>query len=308
MGTVNSLKGKKMMPLEKLRDRFNIPLTFLDPRGVFKSISPDSKYYQYIKMVYAPVHIDDGGSGRTFAMHISKVEYIRLLRAIMRYKPVYITYPFSDLRVMEEYINYGVMDWMISEWDDGFYGLKAKYPSLKINRSIVGNAYSPEIDKRFDKTVISYFRLMDLDWIKQQDRNRITVIPNQTCQANCRNLDNHLIWIVKTNVTLAGNRVTTCPEKTTNFFVPRDNIEMMIDYIDDIKVLDRALNCFYYEQYLDYYIFDEMFDLDDPEIKYNPQLRVIFSTNLNTLKNRANSNIITGNCKFKCSNCDRKCY
>jgi len=296
------------MSPEKLRARFNIPLTFLDPRGVFKNISPNSRYYPYIKMVYAPVHIDDGGSGRTFALDMPKAEYIRLLRAIMRYKPVYITYPFPDLKVMEEYIDYGVTDWMISEWNDKFNDLKARNPLLKINRSIVGNAYNPEIDDRFDKTVISYFRLMDLDWIKRQDGNRITVIPNQTCQTNCRNLDNHLLWIVKTNVTVADKKITTCPEKTTNFFVPRENMGMMLDYVDDIKILDRALNCFYYEQYLGYYIFNEMFDLNNPEISYNPQLRVIFRANLNTIRNRAGSIMATGNCKFDCSNCAGKCY
>jgi hypothetical protein len=63
-----------MMLLEKLQNRFNIPLTFLDPNDVFKNISPTSRYYPYIKMVYAPGHIADGGSGRTFALDIPKAE------------------------------------------------------------------------------------------------------------------------------------------------------------------------------------------------------------------------------------------
>jgi len=292
---------------KKLLNKFNIPLTFLDTYDVFRNISRESKYYPYIKMVYTSVHATDGGSGRAFGNDISKREYVSLLKKIMHYKPVYISYPFPDFNVMREYIDYGVMNWMVSNWDDYYHTLKLAYPDLRINRSIVGNAYNIHMDSRFDSIVIPYHKLLDRDWLGEQDPHEVTIIPNQTCKPVCQNLDHHVYWICKTNTVYHPEVVEThCPDFPRFFFMPRQNLEMIIDFIGDIKLLDRALDCYYYERFLDHYIYADNFPVE--EIRLNPQLHSIFRDCQKVYERWASSEMITGNCQFDCSKCNRICY
>ena len=292
---------------KKLLNKFNIPLTFLDTYDVFRNISRESKYYPYIKMVYTSVHATDGGSGRAFGNNISKQEYINILKKIMLYKPVYISYPFPDFDVMQEYIDYGVMNWMVSIWDDYFYTLKSAYPNLRISRSIVGNAYNQNMDSRFDSIVVPYHKLLDRDWLGEQDSTKVTIIPNQTCKPVCHNLDNHLYWICQTGIVCHPEVVEThCPDFPRLFFVPRQNLEMIIDSIGDIKLLDRALDCYYYERFLDHYIYGDDFPVE--EIRFNPQLYSIFRECKKVCESWSNSEMVTGNCKFDCLECKKICY
>lgn len=290
---------------EKLKNKFNIPLTFLDTYDVFEVIVPESKFYPYIKMVYAPVHISDGNSGRMFGNFMPKREYVLLLKKIMEYKPVYITYPFPDLEVMREYIDYGVMNWMVSKWDDYYFKLKAKYPDLKISRSIVGNAYNTEMDERFDQIVCPYHKTLDKEWLENNKKYNLTIIPNQTCKPTCQNLDNHLYWICKTNTVLHPQvPETRCPDFPRFFFLPQKNLEMIIDYIADIKVLDRALDCSYYKCFLDHYINGKDFPIN----VFNPQLRSIYRDCQKVINKWLESDLTTGNCKYECVTCNKKCY
>ncbi|GEM_PF-7131264 len=292
---------------KKLLNRFNIPLTFLDTYDVFRNISADSKYYPFIKMVYAAVHPSDGSSGRAFGTNISKSEYVALLKRIMAFKPVYISWPYPDMNVMREYIDYGVMNWMISRWDDRFISLKSAYPDLSISRSIVGNAYNQDMDGRFDAIVIAYHKLLDREWLGEQQPSRVTIIPNQTCKPVCRNLDTHLYWICNTGTVYHPDVVEThCPDYPRFFFIPRQNLEMIIDRINDIKLLDRALDCSYYERFMDHYIFDAPFPVE--EIRFNPQLYSIYKDCTTVCEKWSDSELVTGNCKFDCLACEKTCY
>ena len=292
---------------KKLLNRFNIPLTFLDTYEVFRNISNESKYSPYIKMVYTSVHATDGGSGRAFGNSIPKQEYVTLLKKIMQYKPVYISYPYPDLHVMQEYIDYGVMNWMVSEWDDNFHIFKSAYPDLRICRSIVGNAYNIHMDSRFDTIVIPYHNMLDKDWLGEQDPSKVTIIPNQTCKPVCQNLDHHVYWICRTGTVYHPEvEETHCPNFPRFFFVPRQNLEMIIDSIGDIKILDRALDCYYYERFLDHYIYGKNFPAE--EIRVNPQLYSIFRDCNKVCEGWSDSDMVTGNCKFECLTCQKICY
>ncbi len=292
---------------KKLLNKFNIPLTFLDPYDVFRNIAGDSKYHPYIKMVYAAVHPTDGSSGRAFGNNISKQDYVNLLKKIMHYKPVSISYPFPDYNIMKEYIEYGVMNWMVSRWDDYFYSLKSAYPDLRISRSIVGNAYNQDMESCFDTIVIPYHKLLDREWLGNKDPTKVAIIPNQTCKPVCKNLDTHLFWICHTGTVYHPEVTEThCPDFRRLFFIPRQNLEMIIDSVSDIKLLDRALDCSYYERFLDHYIYADNFPVE--EVRYNPQLYSIFKDCMKVCENWSNSEMITGNCRFECLTCNKKCY
>ena len=270
--------------------KFEIPLTTEETKRVFNIID---EYNEHISYVYAPPHIDYGGSGRQFQYDFDRESYDELLVEINKIKPVIITDPgaFS----INRYIDIGITNFMVSYWSIEMDILKQSHPEVKIVRSIVNNAFNERVDKRFDGIVAPYKALLSpkvMNSIKSQIDD-ITIIPNHFCKLECHALDAHPAQTVN-NI----KQSYRCPDNTKNLFIPREVLMRILPHITTIKLVDRVVAPSYYVNYMRYYL-----GLDELQ-NQNP----VNETNIRTINLYKSSNLVTGNCEFNCRYCSKKCY
>lgn len=290
-------------------NKFEIPLTVNNTEEVFDNITnfgnPDFIDSRLIQNVYMPVHTEDGTSGRPFWYNYSRDEYYQLIKRILSYKPVMLTYPHGFLPVIEKYAKLGVRNFMVSKWDNQYFNLKKAYKDLKIYRSIVMNSYNENVDERFDGIVIPYRKLLDLEWLKEKSKTMALIaVLNHFCKPNCSNLDFHLENELKNYHNEHTLVKENCPDGV-NAFIPRQVVLEINPYISTFKLVDRLEHCFYYEKYINYYTKGIM--LDEGELGDEHTAKAFIE---NTRKHLAyeNSNLKELNCRFMCNECTKKCY
>lgn len=288
---------------EDFREIFEIPLTFEGEEILFDNIIDNGQYLNpaYIQSVYMPVHGEDGESGRVFLYKYNKDEYYDLIKRILVYKPIVLTYPKGDVGVIKKYCELGVRGFMVSEWNDEFFKLKSIYKGLKFHRSIVGNSYNENIDERFDSIVVAYHKMLDVDYLREASKKvDLVLLCNHHCNPACVNIDNHLF---KTDSRIHGYFI--CPQDTNSYFVPRQALLRVLPYVKTLKLVDRCESAELYETCLNYYTGDSDFDVE--LIGDRDTIRLVLRF---ILKDRLYpySRMAEGNCEFKCKTCDRKCF
>jgi hypothetical protein len=291
-------------------NKFEIPLTVVKTDEVFDNIRHDDANSPFldarlVKTVYLPVYREDGTSGRPFWYDFPREQYYDLIKKIQGYKPVVVTCPNGSREVLEKYIDLGVMQFMISEWNDDLAQLKKKHKDLKIYRSIVKNAYNEKVDERFDAIIVPYKKLLHLDWLKEMSAKvPLIAIINQYCRVRCPNLDNHLKKELQ-NTSNEALKEFSCPSGRS-FFIPRQAVLKMLPYITTFKIVDRLLCPFDYEKYIKYYIGREM--LNEGNVGTDLISLTNFYDCMIIHKLYPHSKLVNHDCQFKCDTCDRKCF
>lgn len=291
-------------------NRFEIPLTVMNTEEVFDNIKETPSESEFldsklIKTVYLPVHTEDGTSGRPFWYDYPREAYYDLIRKILVHKPVVVTCPGGDPDIIEKYIDLGVREFMVSQWDERYEDLKKKYGDLKLDRSIVKNAYNDTVDERFDTVIIPYKRLLDLKWIQEaSEKVSLVAIINQYCRVRCQNLDNHLKKELQ-NTANEELKEFSCP-KGRSFFIPRQAVLRMLPYVDTFKIVDRLLFPFDYEKYIKYYTGEEM--LNEGHMGTDLISLTNFYDCMIIHKLYPHSKLVDMDCRFECDSCRKKCY
>jgi hypothetical protein len=294
-------------------NKINVPLPMVGDYPVQEtldilrtgSVRSKGKRYnilKYIKSVYAPVHIDDGGSGRGFLYPYRKETYIDVLKEISSYVDLIITYPDGEPDIMEEYISYGANGFMVTNWKEEYQKIKNNY-EVSISRSVVGNAYNKNFDGGFDGYVVPDGGLLDYDLlekIKKDDRN-FSGMPNLLCKTTCPYLDEHVLYLKENGrFDYTWDKYHSCPSNTKkSFFIPRPVLVKLLreGYIDSVKLVGRNSYLEKNISVLLYYIFGEAY----------PNIEKIYN-HIVVNNNWMFSNMVSLNCKYDCLNCDRKCY
>jgi len=286
---------------EKFINKFEIPLTLRETNAVFDNIKEDGGFLdsKLVQSVYMPVYYTDGGSGRAFSYPYDMEGYYELIKEILKYKEIVITYPEGKEEVIEKYYKMGVKSFMVSKWKEEYKELKNKYSDLYICRSIVGNAYEYDnYDERFDAIVVPYKDMLDIEKIKEVSKKvDLVVIANHFCKPNCKNLDNHCYYHMKSENLKSNNTPYVCPEGKDSF-IPREVLYELLPYIKTVKMIGRTLDVIHYENYINYYVFGEPIMQRD---KYDYM-------NLTTINKYNFSNMKNMNCRFECDKCNKKCY
>ena len=287
-------------------NKFEVPLTTVDTEQIIANCSDtNSALSPLIKEVYLPVHLDDGTSGRPFWYHYSREDYYALIKRLLEHKPIVITYPHGEPKIMRRYIALGVTKFMVSRWKPQYAALKKKYPPLRIYRSIVANAYSDSIDTRFDGMVVPYHKLLDVQWLQQASRKTSLIgIINHNCKVTCTNLNNHP---KKETVNTKAVELTCfqCPTGR-NFFLPRQVVRNILPYLSALKLVERLQYCFEYEKFIKYYIGEEL--LDEGFMGHDVVSHIKFYEGSIVHKLYSHSHLVSLNCQFKCAVCDKKCF
>lgn len=270
-------------------------ITFNDKEYDFK---------KYIKYVYAPVHIDDGGSGRSFGYPYNRDNYYDILNRLSEHVDISITFPRGGKDTMERYINLGVTNFMVTEWDNSYHDLKLKYPNVEIMRSIVGNSYNRDFDDDFDGYIIPNRDVLNWDVLSEVKsiKKSIAILPNLGCKVTCDRMDEHLNFHIENgSFDSEWPAGVGCPKDTEkSFFIPRELVFKLLKdgFVDTVKLTDRGSPLDANIALALYFIYGEAY----------PSHKNYFRKDLKVMNNWLFSNMVTLDCKFDCLNCDKKCY
>lgn len=285
---------------EQFKGKFEIPLFNEQPHTILDILQSDVSYY--IHSVYAPPHVGFLGSGRPFGYFdtdgkiMSAEEYHDLLARIIEHVPITMTMPEYSVEAIRFYYNMGIKEFMISEWSDKANTLKQECDNIIFTRSIVGNACNMEVDEDFDNIVMPYKWMLDIDRVKSLKSDvGLIALPNHFCAIDCPYLDSHPQDTVNNPIKMTNEFL--CPSGKSTF-VPKEIIDMLLPFLNRIKLTDRMQQSGYFLNYLYYYTGSRELEERVLADKMAKETIELFES----------SSMANGNCKFECINCSLKCY